>query len=71
MPVNSQYNDLYIYYVKGRVRDGQERFGPLFIGNWQEEDAAFLFFARPADDLVAGVVERDPGLDLVDRYAMS
>lgn len=71
--MSKPYNDLYIYYVKGwvRDRDAENRFNRSFIGNWQEEEASFLFFARPADDQVAGLVENEPGLELVDRYCMS
>lgn len=69
--MSRQYNDLYIYYVKGRIRNPENHFGPQFIGQWQEEDTAFLFFARPADRQVAGLVEHDPELELVDKYCMS
>lgn len=71
MPVKKQSSDLYIYYVKGRVGDSENRFGNAFIGNWQEDDAAFLFFDQPADDQVAGLVDGSPCLELVDRFCMS
>lgn len=69
--MSKQYNDLYIYYLKGRVRDSENRLGPRFIGNWQEEDSAFLFFDRPEQDRVAGLVDSDPELELVDSFSMS
>ncbi len=71
--MSKPYNDLYIYYVKGCVRDreAKNRFGPSFIGNWQEDDASFLFFSQPADAQVTGVIESEPGLELADRYCMS
>lgn len=69
--MSRQYNELYIYYVKGRIRDAENRLGPGFIGNWQEEDSAFLFFDCPQEEKVAGVVERDPELELVDSFSMS
>ncbi|MBS3808732.1 MAG: 50S ribosomal protein L11 methyltransferase [Desulfobacterales bacterium] len=67
------YKELYIYYVKGvvRTRDTQDLSDGFFIGNWQEEDSAFLFFTRPAQDRVAELVSRNPGLELVDSYSMS
>lgn len=63
--------NLHIYRVKGRVPDAQNRFNDPFIGNWQEENEAFLFFARPADDQVRAQVAPDPELELIDKYCIS
>lgn len=65
------YNDLYIYYLKGRVADGAEGFDHRFIGNWQEADTAFLFFTAPADEAVSALTARRSDLALVDRFEMS
>ena len=42
-----------------------------FIGNWQEEDDAFLFFRQSAESLVRKILERQPGLILVDKFKMT
>ena len=69
--MSTPYPDLHIYYVKGRVREAQSRFDGGFIGNWQEADAAFLFFDRPADAQVEALVRGDPDLEISDRFHMS
>ena len=68
--MNTPYQDLYIYYLKGRVAKEPEMEDPSFLGNWQEEEDAFLFFTRPATDLVQRIVERQGHLILVDEYEM-
>jgi ribosomal protein L11 methyltransferase len=64
------YQDLHIYYLKGRVAYDPVMEDPSFIGNWQEEGDAFLFFMRPAEDLVHGILGRQSHLILVDQYEM-
>jgi ribosomal protein L11 methyltransferase len=63
--------DLFIYYLGGRVSDPASLHGPDFLGNWEEDGFAFLFFSAPADDRVEAFVAAAPGLSLIDRYAMS
>jgi ribosomal protein L11 methyltransferase len=65
------YQDLHIYYLKGRVADDPVMEDPSFIGNWQEEEDAFLFFIQPATDLVHRILERQSHLILVDQYEMA
>lgn len=67
---NCPYTDLHIYYLRGRVA-WDHIFDNTFIGNWQEGDFSFLFFTRQADAQVAGMLESDPGLTLLDQYRMS
>ncbi|MFP4667255.1 MAG: 50S ribosomal protein L11 methyltransferase [Desulfosalsimonas sp.] len=71
--MSNPYNDLHIYYIKGRVRDrdAESRFDSSFLGNWQEEGVSFLFFDRPADEQVKDLIESDRRLELADRYNMS
>ena len=41
---------LYIYYLEGRLKPENQRFQENFIGNWEEEGDSFLFFpVRPID----------------------
>jgi len=65
-------DDLYIYYLQGRVTDAGRFFPePGFIGNWQEEDTAFLFFDRPSLEPVRRMAAAHPGLKLLDQYHMT
>jgi ribosomal protein L11 methyltransferase len=41
------------------------------LGLWEEEDDAFLFFARSSDNNVASVLDTQPHLELMDRFEMS
>ncbi|MGM0453414.1 MAG: 50S ribosomal protein L11 methyltransferase [Thermodesulfobacteriota bacterium] len=68
--MNGPYNDLYIYYLKGRPAEGTEAFDDRFIGNWQEADTAFLFFTAPADDAVDALVAGRTDIDVIDRFEM-
>lgn len=45
--------------------------GRNFLGHWQEEESAFLFFSAPADEAVAGILRRQPRLRLVDSTQMA
>ena len=65
------YQDLHIYYIKGRVAPDPIMAEETFIGNWEEEDDSFLFFKTGADGLVRGLLERQPDLVLLDHYEMT
>ena len=65
------YGNLHIYYLGGRPGAGLARLGRDFIGNWQEEDCAFLFFSRPAPEAVAQLVAENSGLRLLDQFQMT
>lgn len=64
------YENLYIYYINGKVTTDKRLLGSGFIGNWQEEDCAFLFFSEPADDHVEALVSANGGLRIKDRFSM-
>ena len=64
------YDQLYIYYLEGRLRGTPPAFGEGFIGNWEEENTSFLFFSAPADEKVEGLLAQQPHLILADRFAM-
>ncbi len=68
--MNRPYADLHIYYLEGGVASRLVVDGEHFIGHWQEEDSAFLFFSSPAEAEVQALVRRHPRLRLVDRYRM-
>lgn len=65
------YEDLHIYYLQGLAKDRALDGLVDLIGNWHEGDCSFLFFARPADDQVARLLDRQPELTLLDKYHMS
>ena len=65
------YDDLYIYYLEGRVQARDDTFGQHFIGNWEEGGNAFLFFSRPENQIVEKLLQEEPHLDLLDRFQMS
>ena len=63
---------LYIYYLSGRLSVKETHdFGASFIGNWEEGETSFLFFARPADDMIKRFLKARPCLELKDRFEMS
>jgi ribosomal protein L11 methyltransferase len=64
------YENLFIYYLKGRlVLDS--RTAPInFIGNWEEGEDSILFFSCPADRQVQMLLHQQPQLELVDNYQM-
>ena len=61
--------ELFIYYLLGRPR-GALLLGDDFLGHWQEEEDAFLFFSAPAPRSVEALVKSQPWLILVDHYQM-
>ena len=64
------YAELYIYYLKGHIRQHEDFFGESFLGNWEEDDFSFLFFSRPSDSDVEKLLRIEPNVSLVDQYRM-
>jgi ribosomal protein L11 methyltransferase len=71
IPVKSPIQDLFIYYIKGRVSPDSIGRASDFLGLWEEEDDAFLFFTKSSDDTVASVLDAQPHLELMDRFEMT
>jgi len=64
--------DLYIYLMKGVLREKDEEFlGNAFMGNWVEGESSFLFFSRPSRERVMGLLNDCPDLELDDDYHFS
>jgi len=64
--------DLYIYLMKGVLRERDEEFlGNAFIGNWVEGESSFLFFSSPSRERVKGLLNYCPDLELDDDYHFS
>jgi ribosomal protein L11 methyltransferase len=62
---------LYIYYLEGRLKPENRSFEENFIGNWEEEGDSFLFFSSAADRQIEQVLLRQPDLHYVDSYQMT
>jgi ribosomal protein L11 methyltransferase len=62
--------ELYIYYIKGRLKVDSVMLHDDFLGNWEEEDDSFLFFSRPATGQVENLLGRQPHLSYIDSYQM-
>ena len=60
---------LFIYYLLGRP-SGELRLGNDFLGHWQEEESAFLFFSAAAPRQVDALISAQSQLTLVDHYQM-
>ena len=66
------YPDLYIYLMKGVLRErDEELLGNAFIGNWVEGESSFLFFSSPSRERVKGLLNYRPYLELDDDYHFS
>ncbi len=63
------YEELYIYYLEGVLKRRHEPlFCHYFLGNWVEDDTSFLFFSRPAKDIVEKIIEKNNGLKLNEEF---
>jgi ribosomal protein L11 methyltransferase len=63
--------DLFIYYLKGRLKTASGMFQDNYLGNWQEDDDSFLFFSSPASGQVQNLLYHQRQLSYVDSYEMS
>jgi ribosomal protein L11 methyltransferase len=70
-PYQNPYQELHIYYLEGRVQCEDEYFGEHFIGNWEEDGHAFLFFSQPALPVVERLVADETQLTMLDQFQMS
>lgn len=69
--VSIPYDELHIYYLSGRLDPGSETFGGAYLGNWEEDDTSFLFFARPAEARIRRLLAAQPHLSLLDTFQMT
>lgn len=63
--------DLFIYYLKGRLKAVSGTFQNNFIGTWEEEDDSFMFFSSPASRQIENLLNHQHQLSYVDSYEMS
>jgi ribosomal protein L11 methyltransferase len=64
------YDELFIYYLEGRVAESALTAIPAYIGTWEEENSSFIFFSTAAEAVIDGVLQSQPSLTLIDRYQM-
>ena len=64
------YQELFIYYLKGRLKPDSKTLPDNCIGNWEEEEDSFLFFSQPACEQVESLLSRQPQLSHIDSYHM-
>jgi ribosomal protein L11 methyltransferase len=69
-PSAGPHQELYIYYLKGRLKADSTVLPDTCIGNWEEEEDSFLFFSRPASEQVESLLNRQPQLSYIDSYHM-
>ena len=69
-PGAGPHQELYIYYLKGRLKADGTLLPDDCIGNWEEEEDSFLFFSRPAFEQVKSILSRQPQLSYIDSYHM-
>jgi ribosomal protein L11 methyltransferase len=62
--------ELYIYYLKGRVAPGMDLSAPGFIGNWEEDGFSFLFYSQACRKRIAALLAAQPQLEMIDAYRM-
>jgi ribosomal protein L11 methyltransferase len=65
------YQDLFIYYIKGCARPDPVIDDTDFIGVWEEEEDSFLFFKKSSDAKVNALLDRQPHMELIDRFEMT
>jgi ribosomal protein L11 methyltransferase len=67
----SPYAELYIYQLEGRLDTHVAIEAAAFLGHWQEEDSAFLFFSAPMTAVVEDLLRRQPHLRLIESTCMA
>jgi ribosomal protein L11 methyltransferase len=69
--VASPDEELFIYYLKGRVAPGMDLSAPGFIGNWEEDGFSFLFYSQACRERIAALLAAQPQLVMIDAYRMT
>ncbi len=70
--MNRPYDHLYIYYIDGIPKiDRTIESCSDFLGLWEDDAVAFLFFSCPGEHIVEQILASSPDVRLIDRYDMS
>ncbi|HWR92991.1 MAG TPA: 50S ribosomal protein L11 methyltransferase, partial [Desulfobacterales bacterium] len=67
----SPYAELFIYQLEGRLEPQSAIEAGAYLGHWQEEGSAFLFFSAPMPSVVDAILRRQPHLRLIDSTHMA
>jgi len=62
---------LYIYQLEGRLDSRTVIEAGAFLGHWQEDESAFLFFSAPMTAEVERILRHQPHLRLIDSTCMA
>lgn len=62
------YEDLYIYYLRGRMKQNHGIADRNFLGAWEEDGFSFLFFSKPSHEKMDAILRFQPQLTLLDKY---
>lgn len=65
------YQELFIYYIEGRISGAPLLNQREFLGNWEEENFSFLFFSQPSRKIIEALLDAQPHLRLIDRFHMT
>ncbi len=68
---DSPYKNLFIYYIRGHLKQPIPDFGTNFIGNWEEDDFSFLFFSTPSTEKLYSLLISQPHLTVLDKFNMT
>ncbi len=71
MDYQPPYDNLNIYYLKGRIKGDPFQGDEAYIGNWEEEGYSFLFFKAPADDRIERLLNEQSGLAFEQQFKMT
>lgn len=63
--------ELYIYYLKGRVCPEKVKDLPFFLGSWEEDGLSFLFFTKPSLYAVKELISFNTELELIEQFRTS
>ena len=63
--------ELYIYQLEGRLDSRTVIEAGAFLGHWQEDESAFLFFSAPMTAEVERILRHQPHLRLIDSTCMA
>lgn len=69
--ISNPYDNLFIYYLEGRLSRPWETNFSQFVGNWEEDGYTFLFFTSCAREQINALLAVEPGLSLLDEFRMS
>ncbi len=70
--MKNPYDQLHIYnFDKIPCLDRNMENDHRYLGTWEEDGTAFVFFTAPVPGLIGEISEKNPGVSLVEHYEMS